>query len=347
MDRIPHQAEPRQITARPTIVVRRRSALPTALAAAVLIGGIAFGASFQPSSSPTDAESTAGSSQAAVGPSATAAPVVVAGHKGPGDSTYSDRKSGTVPGAHPSKSLDPHPTDAIKPDPTVKPTKAPEPKPAQKATPKPTVKPAANDAGSLGLSLAVKETKVVIDFTACTAAKAEYYKVVRSTDSTVTWPAGKNDSGIAAIGIGDVTKAWDGGAPSGTKVWYRVFCVRHGDDGYVVLAASPAKSITAPDVPAAPQPSAMWVSATSADGTVTLTWEPSGTDGFKLYKVLRKADDGTKSVVAELTSVDATTFVDAGVEVGRTYHYQVTAFAWWHDQKIVAGATDWVSVAVE
>ncbi len=103
--------------------------------------------------------------------------------------------------------------------------------PAPAPAPKPTEKPAATTSPALGLTLAVKEGVIYIDFSECKAAGAEYYKVVRSSDSTVKWPAGESDTLVAAVGMDGKTAAWDKGAPSGKKAWYRVFCVRHAEDG--------------------------------------------------------------------------------------------------------------------
>ena len=71
-----------------------------------------------------------------------------------------------------------------------------------------------------------------------------------------------------------------------------------------------------------------------------------GNDGFKGYKLVRKADDGSKQYF-EFSDPHATSLVDTDVQSGWTYHYQVTAFAWWNGQKVVAGASDWTSVSVE
>jgi hypothetical protein len=338
---------------RPRVASRVAASMPTVIASFFLVGAIAFGASLSSTSAPIEADADAGQSSPPVSQVATSNELVAAGHKGVSYPTDSDRKISPVPekSGHPTGVPEAKPTEAATSEPdkaTPKATPKPTPKPTPKATPEPTTKPTATkDAGTLGLTLSIKETKVVIDFTACTAAKAEYYKVVRSTDSTVSWPTGKNDAGIAAIAIGDTTRAWDGSAPSGAKVWYRVFCVRHTDDGYTVLASTATKSIIAPSVPATPKPSAMGITATSMAGAVTIEWEGCASDGFKAYKVLRKTDDGTKSIVAEISSAGTTTFADTTVEAGRTYHYQVTAYAWWNDQKVVACATDWASVSIE
>ena len=188
---------------------------------------------------------------------------------------------------------------------------------------KPTERPAATTSPALGLTLAVKEGVIYIDFSECEAAGAEYYKVVRSSDSTVKWPAGESDALVAAVGMdGKTSRAWDKDAPSGKKAWYRVFCVRHAEEGYKVLASSAAKGITAPVKDPAPEPKAMWIEVSTDGGKTVVHWEACGGERFSHYRMLRKTGEGT-TVVAEIESAGATTWVDETVEAGGTYKYLV------------------------
>jgi hypothetical protein len=86
---------------------------------------------------------------------------------------------------------------------------------------------------------------VKIRWSAFDGAGFDYYKVVRSTDSTVSWPLGPGDHLVAAIGDPGQTWAWDGGAAPDTY-WYRVFAVRSAEGGYVVLARSVAVKVVVP-----------------------------------------------------------------------------------------------------
>ncbi len=202
---------------------------------------------------------------------------------------------------------------------------------------------------AMTLALSVREGAVLIDWSSCGVDGADYYKVVRSRDATVRWPAGDNDEVVAAVEIGGKTKAWDEHAVSGKKVWYRVFCVRHTDDGYKVLAASPAKAIKAPVKPKPdpiPEPSAMWIDAQVDGGTVVLHWEACDADAFSHYRILRKAG-GEATVIAEVENHEVTTYVDDDVEPGVTYHYLVQSKGHLGDDWFLLGSTDWLSVTVE
>jgi hypothetical protein len=219
----------------------------------------------------------------------------------------------------------------------------PEPPPP---APKPTEKPTSTTPPALGLTLAVKEGVIYIDFTECKAVGADYYKVVRSSDSTVKWPAGDNDTLVAAIEMGGKTAAWDEHAPAGKKAWYRVFCVRHTEDGYKVLNSSPARSITAPAEKPAPEPKAMWIEVTVEGGHVVVNWEGCGGELFSHYRILRKTGDST-TVVAEIENAGTTTWVDESVEVGGTYEYLVQSKGVIEGSYVLLGSTDWAAVTVE
>jgi len=235
---------------------------------------------------------------------------------------------------------DAEPTKKPDPEPTRK------PKPTEKPDPKPTKQPA------LDLALAVKEGVIQIKWSTCEADGAEYYKVVRSSDSTVKWPLGDGDDLIAVVEIGGTPKAQDEKAPAGKKAWYRVFCVRSTDAGYKILAASETGSIVAPaDDPEptpkpTPEPYAMWMEAGQDGGAVHLSWEACESDGFSHYRILRKSDGGT-DVIAEVDDRATTSYVDDAVEPGVTYKYAVQAKAKIGGQWVLLGTTEWVAVTVE
>jgi hypothetical protein len=181
---------------------------------------------------------------------------------------------------------------------------------------------------------------------------ADAYKVVRSKDSTVTWPAGDGDELIAAVGMDGSLKAWDEHAPAGKKSYYRVFCVKHTDAGYKVLAKTAVGSIVAPEATPKPTPkptpevSAMWLETSVDEDAVVLTWEACGSDGFSHYRVVRKVD-GEGSVIAEIEDAGTTTYRDAAVESGKTYHYLVQAKGHIGDDWVLLGTTEWVAVTID
>jgi hypothetical protein len=327
--------------------------VPGAVGGVLLIGAIAFGANAGlTASTREDAASDAGATTTTIVDRAPDRGVALVDEQGnPVDEPPSgppqepaptpvepetDPTATAAPEQEPEKDPTPKP-DKPKQDPTPKPDK---PKPEPKTEPKP---------AKLGLELAIKDGAILVDWTTCEVDGADYYKVVRSTDSTVKWPTGDGDELIAAVEIGGKTKAWDKHAPSGKKAWYRVFCVRHTDDGYTVLTSSGAEGIKAPvkeEPTPKPEPSAMWIEASVDGGAVVLHWEACGADGFSHYRILRKAD-GDASVIAEIDDAGTTTFVDDDVEAGVEYRYLVQSKGHVGDDWYLLGTTEWVTVVVE
>jgi hypothetical protein len=247
----------------------------------------------------------------------------------------------------PTEKPEPKATEKPEPKATEKPepekTAKPEPKATEKPEPKATEKPV------LGLELAIKEGAVLIDWSACELDGADYYKVVRSSDPTVKWPSGDNDEVVTAVEVGGTTKAWDKHAPAGKKAWYRVFCVRHTDDGYKVLTSSEARSIKTPETPEPtpkPEPSDMWIEAGADGGAIVLHWEACGGEDFSHYRILRKAE-GEPTVIAEIEDAGTTTYADDDVEPGVEYHYLVQSKGHTGDGFVLLGTTGWVGATVE
>jgi hypothetical protein len=236
------------------------------------------------------------------------------------------------------------------------PAPAPKPDPEAKDDPKDDPKPDDPGTGALGLSVSIKDGKPYIDWTECSGS-FDYYKVIRSTDSTVTWPKGDGDTGVTAVGPDGKTAAWDGDAPAGKKVWYRVFCVIENDGGYKVLAASGAKAVVVPDNEPEPEPDPVELGfeVTLTDDGVKLNWEACGSDVFVAYKVVRShspnpsylpGTDGTQ-VIGVIENAGTTAFVDGDVEAGQTWYYRVQAIGWMNDHKILLGQTAAKAVTVE
>jgi hypothetical protein len=229
---------------------------------------------------------------------------------------------------------------------------APTPKPDPE--PEPTDKPST----SLAVNLSIKEGKPYIDWSEC-SGDFDYYKVVRSTDATVTWPKGDNDSVVAAVGPDGKTAAWDGEATPGKKLWYRVFCVRETDDGYKVVASSAAKAISVPGEKPKPEPEpdpvALGFEVDLADAGVKLHWEGCSSDSFVYYKVVRSqgsnpsylpGTDGSQ-VIAVIENPGVTSFTDGDVEAGQTWYYRVQAIGYMNGHKILLGQTAAIAVTVE
>lgn len=332
--------------------VRFGVSVPGAVGAALLIGAIAFGANLGLTGSRSDDGDGSASSPdgkvAVVDDTKDAEPT-----KEPKPTPEPTTKPTPAPeDADGAKEPEvEEPTKAPEPTkkPTPEPTKKPEPKPTEKPAPKPTEKPVEKPV--LEIAVVAKEGSIVVKWSACEVDGADYYKVVRSTDSTVKWPTGDGDTLIGAVEMGGTLKAWDGDVKPGKKVWYRVFCVNATEDGYKVLAASGAKAIVAPESEPKPTPkptpevSAMWIEAGQDGASVVVTWEACGSDGFSHYRIIRKVD-GEGGVIAEIDDAGTTAFVDDAVEPGQTYTYLVQAKGQIDGEWVLLGSTEWATVTV-
>ncbi len=252
----------------------------------------------------------------------------------------------------------PDATEVVEPtkEPVVEPTKAPEPDPTKKPEPKP--EPTKAPTYGPTLSLGLKDGKPVIEWTACKGFEFDYYKVVRSTDSTVTWPLGGGDSLIGVVEPGGWLRAWDDSAPTGKTLSYRVFCVRSTDAGYLVLKASAVKSINVPAVEPNPVPDPVHLgleTSVTDGGAVKLAWSACNVDGFVYYKVVRSTTtenpsyfpwtDGTE-LIGVVSEVGATGWTDSAVESGQTIWYRIQCLGYVGDQKVLLGQSDVVAVTL-
>jgi hypothetical protein len=194
----------------------------------------------------------------------------------------------------------------------------------------------------LGLTLALHEGGVAADWTACGVDGFDAYKLVRSTDPTVSWPMGEHDS-LAGV-TEDATAFLDHDAPAGKTLYYRVFCVDRVGDGYRVLRSSAVKHITTPaeDPGPKPEPTVIDLELGATDGGVALHWDACPSDAFHWYKIVRSASpnpsylpatDGSV-VVGVIEDPSVREFVDTTAEPGHWF-YRVQAIGYWNDQKVV------------
>ena len=227
-------------------------------------------------------------------------------------------------------------------------------KPDPEDNPEP--KPDDPSSGAIGLSLSIKDGQVYVDWAEC-GVDFDYAKVVRSTDSKVTWPKGDGDSMVAAVGPDGKTAAWDGDAPAGKKAWYRVFCVVETEGGYKVVASSAAKAVAVPGKEQAPEPKpvALGFEVDVTDGGVALHWEKCTSDVFVAYKVVRShgknpsylpGTDGSQ-VIGVIENQGTNSLVDGDVEAGQTWYYRVQAIGYMNGHKILLGQTAAIAVTVE
>ena len=230
------------------------------------------------------------------------------------------------------------------------PEQAPEPKPEPEPEPKPTPE-------GLSLKVVIDGGHPWLDWSDCGADGFDYYKVVRSTDSTVKFPPGEDDTVVAAVGPDGKTAFYDKEAPGSRKLWYRVFCVETSEAGYKVLAASDARAIETPayEKPEIPDPKPMGFEVgVGPDGGIVLHWEACGGELFHYYKVVRSrfenpsylpGTDGSE-VLAVIENPANTVWVD-GVDEGGTSYYRIQSIGVIDGQKVLLGQTAVKSVTVE
>ena len=340
---------------KPRRTTRVAVAGPGALASVLLIGAVAFGASSLRGPSADAADPDPRSRAAEPKPS-----LAIIAHRtdGPDHAAKPDPK----PTAKPKASVTPKdekPKDEANDKPKDE-AKAEAPKPAEKPADKPKAdapkapdkpkatakpKPAPTTPTALILEGWTKETKVKLAWKAYAGEGFEYYKVVRSTDATVTWPAGAGDTVIGVIG--DPKAPWWADKPAcGVASSYRVFAVRSGEGGYVTLGASNLVTVT---VPCAPEPTphetkpiGLTVQPLTGEG-MKLTWDACAVDGFIAYKVVRSLtnpdpryplNDGTE-LIAAIGDPGQTQLLDPAVTAGQTWTYRVLAVGEGSDGKIV------------
>jgi hypothetical protein len=342
---------------RPTITTRLGVSLPTAIGALLFAGVVAFGSGM-----------TGMPSTGATGSS-------TPGHSPNKDNMPHADKGGDyqgMGGQHPDHDYDkPKPPDAPKPP---KPDQQPQPdkpKPEQPQpdkpkppyeTPKPKP-PAPAPTTALQLQAQAGIGKVKLTWSKFAGEGFGYYKIVRSTDATVSWPLGAGDTLVGWTS--DKYQNWfKDFPPCGTPFWYAVFAVK-GDSGYQLLSASNTVTGTAqcetppppdptPEPPAHPDPTAMAFSVSNVDGGVHLDWEQCGGTGFTGYVIVRSMTNpdptyplnaGTE-LVATISNATNSAFVDANVLAGQTWTYRVYSMGADGSGAFTLGFTAAVSVTV-
>ena len=246
--------------------------------------------------------------------------------------------------------------DAPKKDPEPDPTRKPKPEETKKPAEDPDPDPGPGDVDPIALALGIKDQHPILEWGSCEGLAFDYYKVVRSTDSTVSWPTGSGDELIGAVERGGYRKAWDKYAPHGDKVWYRVFCVRKTEAGYKVVNASVVKGIEVPEETPPPDPVSIDLDAAINDeGKVVLVWEACNVDGFAFYKVVRSDwnenpsylpwTDGSE-VIGVVEGRYQTEWHDLAPDPGDTAYYRVQCIGYHDGQKVLLGESAVVVVTM-
>ena len=305
---------------RPTITTRLGVSLPSAIGALLFAGALAFGSGMIDALAPLQGggETAQQDSQANDGPKDP--------RSASNDSTATYHEDKQEPDhSRPDKTPVPEPT------PKPQPVEPPKPQPAPPAPPAP---PAT--VTGLALNVQTGDGKVKLAWSVFEGDGFAYYKVVRSSDADVTWPAGAGDTFVAAAGDRFATFFKDF-PPCNTNWYYRVFAVMGGDTGYATLAASNVATAYVACVvkPTPPPVYQMGFSAEVIDGQVHLTWEQCTSEGFGAYKVVRSQtntdpkyplNEGTE-LIAAIGDSSVTSLVDEAVSSGQTWHYRVLSMA--------------------
>jgi hypothetical protein len=346
---------------------RAGASLPVAIGAAVLMTTVAFGAAafdaaktadpgrdtaiVTPEDKATDRwDMPADRSDPPTAHDATTKPAAGDDVPKADDSPAADQvKPSTAPGVETAPEATPRPDAKPTPKPDAKPTAKPEPQP----TPKPDAKPV----GPFELAVKLRDDgRVVVDWGAYSGDGFGFYKIVRSGDATVAFPAGEHDVVIGATEDREMTAMKDGEPVAGQANFYRVFAVRKTDSGYKVLAATNVAKVVVPaDEPTpAPEPVAMWIEAEVTDAGVVLHWEACSSDGFAVYKVVRSQGTdpsylpwtGGSEVLAAVSDAGTTGVTDGAVSSGQTWWYRVQSIGYAGDQKVLLGETEAIQVVV-
>jgi hypothetical protein len=307
--------------ARPTITTRLGVSLPTAIGALLFAGAVAFGSGLTGMPSP--------------------------GHSPNKDTTsHQADKGGDYQGTGslnegedydtPKRPDAPKPPNPEQPQDTPKPEQQPQPeKPKTDAQQPDKPKPPASS-GPMQLQSASGIGKVKLTWSTYGGDGFGYYKIVRSTDATVSWPMGAGDTLIGAIG--DPYQNWfKDFPPCGTTFFYAVFAVSGGDHqklaaSNTVSAAAHCEEVKEPPPPH-PDPTVLGFTLTLVEGGVALEWEMCTGDGFIAYKIVRSQTnpDPTFPLNAgtELATVvgnsSVTSWTDTNVMSGQTWFYRVVS----------------------
>ena len=323
------------------------AAVPGALTAVLLVGAVALGASTLRSTGPVveSAESAAAFAQRPDAPDPTPKPRISTAI----DLDRPDPKPTAEP-ATPKPVATPAPKpspaeesgQAAQPVATAKPQPAPAP---PKATDAPKPAPVPTEPVALVLEGWPKDGKVKLAWKPYGGEGFEYYKVVRSADATVSWPAGGDDTVIGVIG--DPNSSWWADKPAcGVASSYRVFAVRSGGGGYLTLGASNVVTLAVPCAPTPTpfetRPIGLWAEARPGEG-IKLVWDECAAEGFNAYKVVRSLtnldpryplNDGTE-LIAAIGDPGQTYLLDAAVTAGQTWTYRVLAVGEGSNGKII------------
>ena len=323
----------------------------SAFAALFMVGAIAFGSTvIRPMTISHEPDATTANADDAAS-TGSGGGVTEAGALFVPDGELADAKD-------PSEFDENYPEWQPKDEPTEQPKEEPKDEPKAEPKDEPKDEPKEEPAPSTNLKLVAvfnaDKHKLVVEWSAF-AGDFEKYKLVRSTDGTVSWPEGEGDTLVGVIGPYDATRFVDYDAPCNQELHYRVFAVRHGEEGYVVLASSNVDGATRPCETPPPDPVALAFEASQGAEGIQLAWQQCSSEAFVVYKVVRSAtngnpvyppNDGTE-LIGVIENAAVTGLTDSNIEAGQTWTYRVLCMGQNGDGWYVIGQTPAITVTVE
>jgi hypothetical protein len=192
------------------------------------------------------------------------------------------------------------------------------------------------------IGVGLNEGRVIVEWSTCEVDGFVAYKVVRSTDSTVTYPRAANDTTVGIIEAAGTTRFVDTRAQAGKKLFYRVFAIASREGGQFVACRSGVEDVTTPrpepDPTKEPTPKptpkpeigTLALSVSIREGVPYVDWSECKVDGDFIYKVVRSKDAKVAwplgdydSVVAAVGPDGTTAVFDEEIDPGKKVFYRV------------------------
>jgi hypothetical protein len=290
--------------------------LPSAIFGVLLVSALALGASLQ----------TAGVPRGGVGGDG---PTAETGFTA-GDAPDGDKPAADSPA---DETSDKRGADKPSDEPGDKPA---EEQPADDQPANEDPKPAPPTVDEIEIGVGLNEGNVIVEWSACDPDGFVAYKVVRSTDSTVTYPRGENDTLVGVIETSSKTRFVDVRAPEGKTLSYRVFAVANREGVAFTACRSGVDSVSTPRQEPTPKPTpkpeigSLGLTLSLREGVPYVDWSACPADGDFLYKVIRSRDakvswplGDNDSIVAAVGPDGTTALFDEEIDPGKKVFYRV------------------------
>ncbi|MDQ2965901.1 MAG: hypothetical protein M3R57_08645, partial [Chloroflexota bacterium] len=209
-------------------------------------------------------------------------------------------------------------------------------KPADEPPAEEAPKPAPPAVEEIEIGVGLNEGNVIVEWSACDPDGFVAYKVIRSTDSTVTYPRGENDALVGVIETSSKTRFVDLRAPEGKTLSYRVFAVTNHEGVAFTACRSGVDSVSTPRPEPTPKPTpkpeigSLGLTLSIRESVPYVDWSACPADGDFPYKVVRSRDAKVSwplgdydSLVAAVGSDGTTAVFDEEIGPGKKVFYRV------------------------